>query len=92
VRVADATGEFLATTRDLSATGLGLISPRALEIGATVNVRLTAGGTEWQRVATVMRVAPIATARPEFSTWHVGLRLHPSDASTLDSLLIEEAA
>jgi hypothetical protein len=92
VRVVDATGEFLATTRDLSTSGLGLISPKALNVGAEVTVHLTAGGGEWHRVATVTRVVAVATARPEFATWHLGLRLRNSDANALDRLLLEEAA
>jgi len=92
VRVGDAAGEFLATTRDLSANGLSLIAPRALDVGTEVSVRLTSGAKEWRQVAIVTRVVPVRSARPEFSTWHLGLRLRPSDASALDSLLLEEAA
>jgi hypothetical protein len=92
VRVSDAAGSFLATTRDLSANGLGIISPTALEVGAEVRVELVAATGDWRRTATVTRVVPVASVRPEYATWHVGLRLHPSDAGALDSLLLEEAA
>jgi cellulose synthase (UDP-forming) len=92
VRVSDDAGSFLATTRDLSVNGLGIISPKALQVGAEVHVELVAAAGDWRRTATVTRVVPVAAVRPEYATWHVGLRLHPSDAGALDSLLLEEAA
>ncbi len=92
VRVTDVTGEFLATTRDVGTTGLSLISPKALEVGAEVSLHLAAGGLEWRSIATVKRVVAVASARPEFATWHLGLQLVRSDAIALDRLLLEEAA
>ncbi len=92
VRVVDGVGEFLATTRDLSMSGLSVIAPRAIEVGTDVRVHLVSGDREWRTVATVVRAVPIVAARPEFSSWHLGLRLHASDANKLDRLLVEEAA
>jgi hypothetical protein len=89
VHVTDAAGEFLATT-SLSASSWS--HRRGLEVGTEISVRLTSGVKEWRQVATVTRVVPMRSARPEFSTWHLGLRLRPSDASALDGLLLEEAA
>lgn len=92
VRVSDVAGEFLATTCDLSVSGLSLIAPRAISVGTTVRVRLSAGREPWDSVATVVRSTLLESARPEFATWRLGLRINPSDAGALDGILLEEVA
>jgi cellulose synthase (UDP-forming) len=75
IRVQSSTGEFLATTRDLSERGLSLISPRPLAVGATVRLVLRSPEGEWSSPASVVRVRPINSAVPDFRTWQVGLRV-----------------
>ena len=80
VSVSDDLGQFVATTRDLSASGFSFIASRSLSIGARVRVRFMSGHDTWTCMATVKRVAPIPAARTEFSTWHVGLHVDSDDA------------
>ena len=75
VRVQTVGGEFLATTRDISAGGMSLISPRVLPVGGTVRVVLRLPEGEWTRSATVVRVLPVPGALEPYRTWMVGLRI-----------------
>jgi len=92
VRVTDASGEFLATARDLSASGLSLVAPRPIHVGTSVRVRMCAGREQWDSVATVVRAVPLRSPRPDFATWELGLRLSSSDVGALESMLLEEVA
>lgn len=75
LRIQTTTGEFLATTRDLSRGGLGLVSPYALKVGDQVRLILRPAAGEWSTPATVVRVSPMPSAMDEYRTHYVGLRL-----------------
>ena len=68
-------GECLATTRDLSRSGLSLVSPRALEAGTVVRLILRAPEGEWSSLATVIRSTSMPGTDPALRTWLVGLRI-----------------
>jgi hypothetical protein len=92
VRVTAAGGEFLATTRDMSRSGVSLVSPRAFCVGAHVRIRLTAAGETWTSMATVARVTPIPASRPEYVTWNVGLHVDASNVSGLAGVPVGKTA
>lgn len=79
VRVQAGAVEFVAMTRDLSLTGISLVSPRPLEVGTVVGMRLASGAENWTCHATVVRSQPTPAPRPEFSTWHVALRIDQAE-------------
>jgi cellulose synthase (UDP-forming) len=68
-------GEFLTTTRDLSRSGLSLVSPRPLETGTVVRLILRSPDGEWSSLATVMRSRAMPGADTTLRTWLVGLRI-----------------
>jgi len=68
-------GEFLATTRDLSESGLSLIAPSPLKPGSVIRVILRGPTGEWSSPATVVRVKPVPNPVAAYRTWHVGLRI-----------------
>ena len=75
VRVQHPAGEFLATTRDLSESGLSLIAPSPLKPGSVIRVILRGPTGEWSSPATVVRVKPVHSPVAAYRTWHVGLRI-----------------
>jgi len=91
VRVQSGAAEFVAMTRDLSLTGISLVSPRPLAIGALVSMRLASGAESWTCHATVVRQHQTAAPRPEFSTWHVALHIDRSLGRRHDAPVPEAA-
>jgi hypothetical protein len=76
MRVQTRTGdEWLATTRDLSQSGLSLVSPHALGPGRVVRLILRSPEGEWSSLATVVRSTRMPGAGGSTETWLLGLRL-----------------
>ena len=75
VRIQHPAGEFLATTRDLSDSGLSLIAPSPVKPGSVIRVILRGPAGEWSSPATVVRVSPVHSPVSAYRTWHVGLRI-----------------
>lgn len=92
VRVTDQSGEFFATTRDLSASGLSLVAPRAIAVGSRVTMVMVSGAESWTSVATVIRCTPVTAPSPEFSTCQIALRVDPAHGKQLAGTLAAEAA
>jgi hypothetical protein len=92
VAVEDAQGEFLATTRDLSVSGLSVVAPRRVERGTLVRVRLMSGSATWSSMARVVRCTEMPAPRPDYTTWNLGLRVTSADVRGLAGMLAEEAA
>lgn len=93
VRIIDQSGELLATTRDLSASGLSLVAPRSIAVGSRVTVVMSSSGRDsWTSAATVVRCAPVTAPRPEFSTFQLALRADAADGRDLAVMLSTEAA
>jgi len=92
VRIQTRGGEFIGTTRDLSRTGLGLVSPEPIDVGTTVRLVLRPAEGEWSSPATVVRVRPMPGALDEYRTWYVGLRVDgTADVHGLRHILAAEA-
>jgi hypothetical protein len=74
LRVTVSKGTFLATTRDVSAGGLGFVSPRPLAPGSAVAVEVL--GPRGARVlhAMVARCTPLPTGE-HFRSWTIGVRV-----------------
>jgi cellulose synthase (UDP-forming) len=85
-------GEFLATTRDLSRSGLSLVSPRRLEAGTVVRLILRSPEGEWSSLATVMRSTAMPGTNASMQSWLVGLRIDgQADVVGLRHILSVEA-
>ena len=57
----------------------------------TLEVRNAASA--WHTEAIVVRVRQVPSPRPEFATWHIGLKLEAATmAVELEHILLEEAA
>jgi len=88
LRVQTSHGEFLATTHDLGAQGLSLVSPEPLAEGQPVRVLLRSPDGEWVSQAVVARSRPMAGAIAALQTWVVDLRIdRDSERRTLSHLL-----
>jgi len=92
VRVTDQAGEFFATSRDLSASGLSLVAPRPIAVGSRVTVDIIAGAASWSSSAMVVRCTPVSAPRPEFSTFQIALRIDAPRGKELAGMLAAEAA
>jgi hypothetical protein len=84
--------EWLATTRDLSRSGLSLVSSRLVAPGRTLRLILRSPDGEWSSLATVARVVPMPGADEARPTWLVGLRIDGhADVVGLRNILSAEA-
>jgi cellulose synthase (UDP-forming) len=92
VRIQCGDRSFVTTVRDLSASGLSVQAPVALEVGETVTVALSAARRTLTCRAIVVRQAAQAS-REGFDTWIVGLRfLQEQPAEAIEPFTLSEAA
>ena len=92
VRVHHAGGEFVTTVRDVSQTGLSLLAPCPLNLGASVSVTIIAAGRQLEVPASVVRVEE-RRSRRSFETWAVSLQFSQAlDAAAVEPFQLEEAA
>jgi cellulose synthase (UDP-forming) len=85
-------GSFVVTTRDVSASGIGLTAPRPIPAGTRLQLSLFIPGGTLCRDVTVARCLH-RPSRPGFDTWLLGLRFEgETDASELDAFRQREAA
>ena len=92
VRVGVEHGAFLATTRDISRSGLSLVAPRAAVEGTQVSIEILAPRQRWRGDVKVARciAQPAATG---FATWVWGLRFEASsDRREIERIRKETAA
>jgi hypothetical protein len=73
VRVESPTGDFVVAARDVSATGVSLMSPKSIAIGSTLRLSMVAPGHEWEGTVEVAR-CEARPSRAGFDTWLLGLR------------------
>lgn len=93
LRVRSGGGEFVATTRELSQSGLSLTAPRPLDIDSHVTLELQSPDDQWVASATVVRVEPLEAPLAAYRTWQVGLRLDgQSEVVGLRQILSDQAA
>ncbi len=65
-------------TRDLSATGLLVVTPSSFKLGDRVEVRVHAGGDGLSAIGHVARIDENPVSSPELWRWRVGIALeHP---------------
>lgn len=62
-------------TRDLSATGLLVVTPSTFKLGDRVEVRVHAGGDGLSAVGHVARIDENPVSSPELWRWRVGIAL-----------------
>jgi hypothetical protein len=89
-RLRHAGGSAVVTARDLSASGLSVMSPVAVTVGSKVELSIAAPRREWRGAATVVR-AEAQPSRPGFETWRLGLRFESENAAA-ESLAAWDAA
>jgi len=77
VRAVTSAGSFVATVRDLSASGLSLAAPWRVAIGTKMAIEMFAPGNTWCDQVTVVRVEE-RRSREGFDTWILGLRFEHS--------------
>ncbi len=93
VRLIDQSGEFFATTRDLSTSGLSLVAPRSIAVGSRVTIVMSSSGADcWSSAATVVRCTPVTAPSPEFSTFQIALHIDAAHGKQLAGMLAAEAA
>ena len=73
VRIVSAAGTMVAAAHDMSATGVGVFTPRPLPVGAVVDLAIVWPGREWRGAVTVAR-CEARRSRHGFDRWLVGLR------------------
>jgi hypothetical protein len=92
VRIEHATGVFVSTLRDVSESGLSLLSPVALEPGVMVRVTLSAAMRQLETLAVVVR-SEARPSRETFGTWVVSLQfVQAQPSAAVEPFLQEEAA
>jgi cellulose synthase (UDP-forming) len=85
-------GTIVLTARDLSGTGVSLVSPVAFAPGSRVDLSLGAPGRAWRGAAVVVR-AEHRPSRPGFDTWLIGLRFErPQDQHDVEIFSRSNAA
>ncbi len=80
VRVETPTETFVTTVRDLSATGLRVVSPIPVAVGTPLRVDMSAPGRTWRGDVVAARVES-RPSRPGFDTWLLGLRFECEQVS-----------
>lgn len=80
VRVITPTQNLVTTVRDVSASGLRIVSPVPVDAGARLQVALFAPGHTWSGDVVAARV-DARPSRPGFDTWLVGLRFERAPVS-----------
>jgi hypothetical protein len=92
VRVQHGGGTFVATTRDVSATGVGVNAPMPIPDGARLQLSMYVPGRTVQREVTVARCRH-RPSRFGFDTWILGMRFQSApDAAAIEAFRHWEAA
>jgi hypothetical protein len=85
-------GALVVTARDLSGSGVSVVSPVAFAPGSRVELSLGAPGRAWRGAAVVAR-AEHRPSRPGFDTWLLGLRFErPQDQHDVEIFSRSDAA
>lgn len=92
VRVAMPTGEFVVATRDLSATGVRLRSPRPIVIGSTIHLTMFGPSDVEKATGVVVRCVPFGREHERARTWIVGVELLAKGAAAVAQPIPERAA
>jgi cellulose synthase/poly-beta-1,6-N-acetylglucosamine synthase-like glycosyltransferase len=83
--------QIIATTHDMSATGVGVIVSRPMPVGA--EVAMTVLGADRRSIAlTVARCRALPAPTPEFQTWLVGFHVEGESVSAAHDCVLKAAA
>lgn len=92
VQIAVGPTTVLALLHDISATGFGVVMPRAVPAGTRTTVTVL-GAEPWTVEVTAARSQPMPTSAPAFQTWLVGLQVDANaDALGVHKRIAEEVA
>ena len=83
---------FVVTTRDVSASGLGVTAPMAIPVGARLQISMCVPGRTLQREVSVARCVH-RPSRSGFDTWLLGLHFQqPQEVAEIEAFRQLEAA
>jgi hypothetical protein len=91
VRLEFAHVSFVTMMHDVSATGFGVIIPRAMPIGASVTMTVL-GPKPWSVDASVARCQAMPASLPRFQTWLAGLQVDQATEASVHERMLQEVA
>jgi hypothetical protein len=92
VRISTPTGDVVVATRDLSASGVRLRSPRPMAIGSTVHLTMFGPADIEEVSGLVVRCVPFGRAHQRVRTWIVGVQSLEARPAAMPEAIPKRAA